>query len=338
MAKALSENPECSVQVLGKHRPPNRFLDRLRKPLQGPGTLERKSFDGVDVVLSLVSTNLVPHVAGMARVPIVHCTDATPGFLRDFYGYDVPAERDDRERQAIESAQLVLYSSEFMMDRAIREFGETHRSKMAALPWGANIDVVPAIPLSRLPLEPVRLLFIGKDWERKGGDVAVATLKALQARGVQAELHLIGSGTEEAGHVDGVIAHGYLNKNQHADRAILEKVLAEAHLLVLPTRADCTPMVVAEANSQGIPVLIADTGGISSLMDPGRNGEMLPPGASGDDYADRVMALTRDAAQYERLSQSSYRHYAERLTWAAWSRAAVSQIQERFSTPVTTLA
>ncbi len=286
MFHALAENPGCSVRVLGEYRRPNRILDRLRKPAAGARAISSGSFEGLDIILSLVSSNLILKYAPLTRVPVVHSTDATPGFLREFYGYEVPAEKDAEECRTYDAASLVLFSSDFMLERAVREFGETYRPRMMALPWGANLDSFPDNSPPKPALQPLRLLFIGKDWERKGGDVALAALQALRARGVAAELHLIGVDASVVGAVKGVVHHGYLDKNKATDRAKLERVLNDAHFFILPTRADCTPMVIAEANSRGIPVLITNVGGISSLMRSGVNGEMLPPQATPVDFAD----------------------------------------------------
>jgi glycosyltransferase involved in cell wall biosynthesis len=331
MYRALSESSHCSVRMLGSYRRPRRIIDKLYKPASGPGLLTPKSFDGLDVILSLVSSDLVEKCSPLTEVPVVHCTDATPGFLKDFYNMKVPADALEKEYHAYEAASLILFSSDFMLERALSEFGTSYAPKMAALPWGANLDSIPTVSPQKPPLKPLRLLFIGKDWNRKGGDVVIETLQELRRRGIFAELHLVGTKAGNAGMLENVIDHGYLNKNKRKDRLAIEALLNSSHFLILPTRADCTPMVVAEANSHGIPVLITDIGGIPSLMRAGQNGEMLSPEAGPDDYADRLMALSKDRAQYEALSRSSFEHFRERLTWAAWSDAVTRILKERFA-------
>ena len=330
MYHSLRANRSCSVRLLGDPRRPNRILDRLNKDRSNPGRVTGANFEGLDAIISLASTDLVCRFGQISSVPLIHCTDATPKFLEEFYGTSVPAEAFEMERRAYERADLVLFSSDFMLKRALSEFGAEFAPKMAALPWGANLDSLPAASPRKPPLRPVRLLFMGKDWVRKGGDTVVATLRELQARGVPAELHLVGAQPDEVGSSEGIINHGYLNKNRRADRATLERLLNSAHFLVLPTRADCTPMVIAEANSHGIPVLISDVGGIGSLMRPGWNGEMLPLNASASDYADRLVALAVEPERYGALSRNSYRHFHENLTWTAWSKALIEMVEDRF--------
>jgi glycosyltransferase involved in cell wall biosynthesis len=234
---------------------------------------------------------------------------------------------EGREIQAMGAAERVIFSSRYMADRAIRELGLACTDKIADIPFGLNLDEVPPAPAAKPPLKPLRLLYIGKYWKYKGGETAIAALRVLRARGVDVSLAMIGEIPEEFRGEPGLEAVGYLDKSRRRDYRRFLRLLRESHLFVLPTRADCTPMVVAEANAYGLPVLISDIGGISSLMAPGRNGEMLPAGADGTAFADRILAMTADRAAYDALSRSSYEHCLHRLTWAAWSRDLVRLLQ-----------
>ncbi|WGV15928.1 glycosyltransferase family 4 protein [Fuscovulum ytuae] len=331
MWRALSENPSCSLQVLGKHRRPRPIIDRFWRKAANAALLDPSVLDRFDAIVSLVSTNLVVKYGPLTHVPIIHCTDATPGFLKEFYGYDIPDTAIENERRAYDCAKIILFSSDFMRKRALAEFGELYAPKMMSLPWGANLETFPTVPPTKPPPNPLRLLFIGKDWARKGGDIAVATTDELNRRGIATELHLVGTNAGSIGRGTTVVDHGYLNKNLRKDRLILEHLLNRSHFLLLPTRADCTPMVLAEANSYGIPVLTTNVGGIPSIVQEGRNGEMVSPDANAADYADRLIALSSDQTEYEALSRSSFEHFRQHLTWSAWSDAIIGMLEKRYT-------
>lgn len=331
MYRALQQNPDCDVRLLGNYKPPQPLRDRVLKRRSNIRALGAQDFAGLDVVLSLVSSDLVAQYGAQISVPIVHCTDATPTFLREFYGYDVPDAAFTGEEAAYDASDLVLFSSHFMRERALVEHGAQYGPKMAALSWGGNLDSVPAVLPQKPPLSRLRLLFIGKHWERKGGEIVLEVLAGLRARGVAVELHLIGTSAKGVGSIEGVIDHGFLDKNRPADWAQLQQVLGAAHVMVLPTRADCTPMVVAEANSYGVPVLITQVGGIPSLMRPGYNGDMLPLEAGAEAYVDWLAALVADPERYASLSRSSFEHFRDHLTWQAWSSAAISLLRDTFT-------
>jgi glycosyltransferase involved in cell wall biosynthesis len=329
MLRALQAEPDLDVRVLGGYRAQG-LVDRLRRRPPTRFDVEAGADDeGLDWIVGLTSLDLLERFSSGWRTPFAYITDATPQFLREFYGLklDLGSEEEEREVRVMGAAQQVIFSSRYMADRAIRELGLTDTDKVADIPFGLNLDEVPVAPPPKPPLDPLRLLYIGKHWRYKGGDTAIEALRLLRARGVDARLSMIGEVPEEFRREPGVEAWGYLDKSKWWDYRRLLRLLRESHLFVLPTRADCTPMVVAEANAYGLPVLISDIGGIGSLMAPGRNGEMLPGDAGGAAYADRIMALTADRAAYEALSRSSFEHCRDRLTWSAWTRELIGLLR-----------
>lgn len=322
MRQALQARADIDLTVLGRH--PKTWIGvagRLRRYLRRPPRhgWERIDGSGLDAIVAPVSSGLVALHGERIVAPIVLVTDATPGFLRTFYGYPVPPEADAQERRALSLSACTVYSSQYMADLAAREFAGIDPGKLHAIPFGLNLDTIPDAPPQKPPFAPVRLLFIAKEWERKGGDVAVAALGYLLAKGVSAQLTVIGSSSAEARAHPQVEVIPYLDKNDPKDARTLTDRLARAHVFLLPTRADCTPMVIAEANAHGCPVLVTRTGGIGSLMEDGRNGEMMPPGSDGAAYGAKIEQIVADPGTYGDLVESSFAHCRERLTWSAWS-------------------
>jgi hypothetical protein len=128
-------------------------------------------FRGLDIVVGLVATDLVIAAATQTAAPLVHVTDATPEFLRSFYGWEVSQDSDRAEARVLSLARLAVYSSDHMMGRAREEFGAT-RARLAAIPFGANCTLPEAMPEKPAP-DPLRLLWVGSRWERKGGAIAL---------------------------------------------------------------------------------------------------------------------------------------------------------------------
>ncbi len=328
MLDALSRLPDVDLEVMGPWRPgfAGRVLRKLRRKLglrvQPPTAAQVR---GLDWVITPVSSHLV---AGRSAGRFVHITDATPQFLREFYNSSIGPKADADEARAIDQAALVVYSSEFMAARAVTEFGARYSSRIHAISFGLNLATLPPVPASKPPAAPLRLLFVGLDWQRKGGETALAAVTELNRRGIHARLTVIGSNPEGlSGHAD-VEVIPFLNKQNPEDYARLTKAFADAHFFLLPTRADCTPMVVAEANAYGTPVLISAIGGIPSLVSTGDNGVLMPPDAVGADYADQISALIADRAAYDALCARSYAWCRDHLTWDAWARSLVSLLRD----------
>lgn len=89
--------------------------------------------------------------------------------------------------------------------------------------------------------------------------------------------------------------------------------------MLFPTRSDASPVVCAESNAFGLPLIAADVGGLS--VRNGENGILLPPDASGREYADTVEALMNDLSRYLALAQAGRAAYDSRLNWDAWGRS-----------------
>jgi glycosyltransferase involved in cell wall biosynthesis len=348
MREALEAAPGVEVDVVARAAHERRdqgvrsLVDGLLRRMTGRKSLKSARRDAAmaravnrdlrtrppDVIFSLASSFLIDRLDPMIRTPVVHVTDATPGYIREAYGKQLEAEAIERERRVIARAALVLYSSDFMARRAEAEFGDMVRGKVAVAPFGLNMEEVGPPELRPAPIEAgIRLVFIGKDWRRKGGDFALDCLRWLRAQGAPASLTLIGSTPPEPPG-EGVEAIPFLDKNRPEHYARFVERLRGAHFLLLPTRGDCTPMVVAEANAFGVPALVSDIGGLRTLVEPGKNGWLLRPDDGGETYGRRILELAADPERYLRLRRSTYERYRAKLNWEAWSRAAVTAAAE----------
>jgi glycosyltransferase involved in cell wall biosynthesis len=92
---------------------------------------------------------------------------------------------------------------------------------------------------------------------------------------------------------------------------------------LLPTLADCTPVVFSEASAMGVPILSRNVGGISDVVRDGANGFLFDTDAPAAVYADRIVELMSRPKDYTELAFSSLREYEQRLNWNV-SGAALS--------------
>lgn len=328
-ARALEARADVSLRVLGKYRPPH-WSDRLRRDYE-INAIEALNVSGLDAVVGLVGSPLLDKLSVVhPDLPLFHVTDATPNFLTEVYGWQVPQNAQEIEQRVVRHATATIYSSDVMAARASGDLA-TPALAPEVLPFGVNLEALPAICPRKPSFETLNLLFVGVDWVRKGGDIAVATLDALAARGQKAHLTVIGRCPEAAAARGDVSYLGYLNKNRPAD---LKKIIAAytaAHLLMLPSRADCTPMVVGEALAHGTPVVATDTGGIGSLIGQG-SGVLMPEYASPAAWADEIHALISTPDRYAFTSDTGFERANTRLSWSSWAQGITSLIQTRLAT------
>src|SRR5207248_2243957 len=96
------------------------------------------------------------------------------------------------------------------------------------------------------------------------------------------------------------------------------KLLMLTDFLLVPTRADCAPIVFGEADAFGLPVITTNTGGVSEIVRDGENGFLLPYGTRGVDYAEVIARIYSDDERYAELVQASRAAFEDRLNWDAW--------------------
>ncbi len=290
----------------------------------------------------ILSTGTRPVAYLRAEQPVVLWTDATFGGIVDFYPeFSRLAGRTLRdghhaEQAALKGCRLAIFTSDWAARSAVDHYG-IDPTRVAVVPFGASIDWnpppedVPGIVAGR-DRQVLRLLFVGVDWARKGGDVAVAVTEELIRRGQPAELHVVGGQPpihvrKRVSQKKLVFYHGFVSKRNAAGRAQLDRLYRDCHFLILPSRADCSPVVLAEAGAYGLPTVAAAVGGIPTAIRDDENGRTFAPDAGPEAYADYLLARFVPADRYAALAAATLAHYRARLNWATAAETVLALLR-----------
>ncbi|MDQ3100469.1 MAG: glycosyltransferase family 4 protein, partial [Bacteroidota bacterium] len=247
--------------------------------------------------------------------PKVFYTDATfAGIIHQYpeladYPAEFLKEGHELERASLRNCDLAMYSSEWAARSAVEDY-QADPSKIIVIPFGSNLgsetDAVQVTKaISDRSSEECHLLFVGVHWQRKGGDVVLETLEQLRKMGMEVHLHIIGCVPPHDQLPDHVHVEPFLDKRRSADRQKLIELILKSHFLILPTRADCTPIVVNECNSLGVPCLTSDVGGLPEMIKNGVNGHLFEVDVRGSDYAEVIAKYMGDRAAYEQLANNA---------------------------------
>ena len=291
-------------------------IDRLLPflPMSTRGTLRYVVGTGplfemgpVDAVWSLLDIPLLPWMlAGRRwrRTAVVHAADSTPRQLRAFgahyhhWGGRSAARFALREavyRGFLRRVAAVHTYTEW----AARSFREDYGLPAewlhflplgVAVAWWTPAEALPASP-------PPRLLFVGGDFHRKGGDLLLDVFRA-RLRG-RAELDVV-TRPDTVEPEPGVRVHTGLTPNDSRLRLLYRR----ADLLVIPTRADCFSMAGLEAMASGVPVVTCPVGGVGEVFDDGVQGLYVPPD-DGAALAAAVESLLADPARRRAMGQAA---------------------------------
>lgn len=256
-------------------------------------------------------------------LPVVYVSDTTVKLMNGYY----PSfsrlvnfwESHFIEWKAIRRASALVYRSSWAAASAVRDYG-ADPEKTFALPNGANLDPVPdAGRVLRRKKNPVcRLLFLGVEWDRKGGPIAHAIRHLLQSRGTAAELIVCGCVPPDSFSREGLTLVPFLDKNDAGQRRQLTDLLMAADFLLLPTRQDCFSNAICEASACGLPSISTDTGGVSAALSDGVNGRLLPVDAEAADYVRVIEEIFHNEPLYDHFARSSRKTHEDRLNWETW--------------------
>lgn len=287
-----------------------------------------------DFVFALASSCQTAGI--VSRFPTVHCSDATfaamLGYYPDFSGLSDRTVRGGHtiERAVIQNSRVLLYPSDWAAQSAVRDYGADPK-RLFTVPFGANLATLPDPKARPCDMdETCRLLFIGVDWNRKGGSLAVDTLRKIQQAGVKAELHVVGCVPPSDVHGPGIHVHGRLRKSIASERQLLERLFQTAAFLIVPSRQEAYGIVFCEASAYGIPSLATRTGGITTSVQDGENGFLFDPDATADPYAATIIDVWSDKERYYALRERTWQRSSSLLNWNAWGSSVADILENTF--------
>jgi len=281
-----------------------------------------------------------PHLAYLnTQLPYIFFDDgSTPAMNRDFPGMAHLWPSNLRnlyyaERRVLERCLYACYASEWAASGAIKYYGDSIKGKVKVIPWGANMEVtrtrteVDSIIQKRGSAQ-CRLLFVGIDWNRKGGVMAVAVAEHLHRQGISVQIDIVGCKPEGV-FPPFVKIHGYISKQTPEGARFIDQLYREAHFFIMPSESEPYGIVYVEAASYGLPAVGKDCAGPATIIQNGRNGYIFSNESPPSVYADKLEEIWRDRAAYESLCRSSFQEYESRLNWKTFGEAIYDLVKER---------
>jgi glycosyltransferase involved in cell wall biosynthesis len=248
-----------------------------------------------------------------SRLPFVTLEDMTlrqaisvhPVFSRMSTGAIAGWER--RRAGIYDSARACAVASHWAGDSLIDDYGVA-RARTAVVGLGANhrIDVQAGERDWSIP----RFLFVGIDWQRKGGPLTVRAFSRLRRMYPDATLDLVG------GHPrldePGLRAHGPLSPELAGEREVMAGLFARATCLVMPSQVEPFGIVHIEAAAAGIPSIGSSVGGPRDLI--GADGGLVVDPDDEEGLLAAMLSLS-DPASARRMGAAA-RERARLYTWA----------------------
>jgi glycosyltransferase involved in cell wall biosynthesis len=305
-------------------------------------SLRRGPLDAV-----FIHTQVAALLAGeiMRVVPTVVSLDATPRLFDregEAYGHRRGPEaieiikRQANAKAFAAAARLVTWC-QWAAYSLVNDYG-VPMDKIDVIPPGVDLSLFrPALLPKRS--ERTRILFVGGQFERKGGPDLIEAARRL---GERVQLDIV-TGSEEVAVPPGLHVRVHRGLKPQSDELVA--LYRTADIFVLPSRGDCMPQAVTEALACGLPVVATRVGAIPEMVSDGVNGYLVgtrnPASLAGAIESliesqgrrhemgrwGRVLAQQEhDAARNNRRILGLMKRLAAQRTDAVWAAAASASV------------
>ncbi len=286
-----------------------------------------------DLIFAPVASCEIAYIK--TKIPIVSLSDTTFSNMINYYSnYTKLTKKSLKqalliEQKALSNSAAIIYPSAWAKNSAITDF-KIPSEKIKIIPLGANLENIPSaeIVLNKPQSSTCRLLFLGVDWERKGGQIAFETFLELKKMNIETSLVICGCIPPDQIKNENLQIIPFLDKNNIDDQQKLNDLLLNTDFLILPTKAECFGVVFCEASAFGIPSVTCDTGGVEGAVKNGINGYRLHMNASGLDFANQIASIFQEKSNFENLRESCRSIYEKNLNWDSWGSKAKEVFDE----------
>lgn len=212
----------------------------------------------------------------------------------------------DLEREIYRHAEHVFVMSHHVRKSLIEQYnGEPNRSTCVFA--GSNVDPKP-VAMHNDDYANQTVLFVGVDWNRKGGPTLLAAFDLVLRELPAAKLVIVGC-TPEVSHPR-VVVVGRVTREE------VKKQMTRASLFCLPTRIEPFGIVVVEAFYHNLPVVASRIGAMPDLVAEGKTGTLVPvdqPQA----LASALIQLLSDPAKCRHFGESGNQFVRQNYSWNA---------------------
>lgn len=217
-----------------------------------------------------------------------------------------------RSLNALAKADCLVSNS-----RAALESLRAHRDRLPRGEVVGNIVFAQGRARPDAPVETPRIVAAGQLIPLKAYDVLLCALGSLAAEGRKFEFLLAGIGPEQA-HLEELAGQLGLKQRVTFLGGVedVPALLAEAHLLVHPSRSEGLSNTILEAMAEGLPVVATSVGGTPEIIEDGRNGLLVPPN-SPKALTEAIRRLLDDPGLRARLGAAALASVREQCSPAA---------------------
>jgi len=288
--------------IVANRQPPRDFFPRLPCVLRAVSDWSKQHVVASETAFTFQTQSLFD--ASAPGIPHFLYTDHTYLANRRYPmpkpSMAVPQAWRDMELRLYQNASTTFVSSGFARTSVIEDYGIAP-DRVVTVHSGCNIELPDVVDFSSRKGNVI--LFVGVDWERKGGPELMHAFAKVRAAHPTAELWICGCDP-------GVVAEG-VRVFGRVSREAMSGYFSQADVFCLPSRMDPSASVLAEAAGNGLPVVATPVGGNLERVVDGETGYLCDPNM----LHERLISLLSDPVLRERMGSAGRRLVLEQFTW-----------------------
>ncbi|MBL7918425.1 MAG: glycosyltransferase family 4 protein [Bacteroidia bacterium] len=227
----------------------------------------------------------------------------------------------DTEGKALRKSSLLYLPSEWAANAAINDF-TISKDKIVIAPMGANLTDIPTTEFvlnykKQKNNSVLNLVFVGVNWDNKGGQKAYDCLLEILDSGQKAELTIVGCKIPESITHKNLKNIPFIRKTTTEGKKQFEELYLNADFLILPTKFEAFGIVFCEAAAYGVISIANNTGGTPTSVK--ENGILMNVNADAKNYADEILSVYNNKQKFSEMKIAARERYNKELNWDSWA-------------------
>lgn len=236
------------------------------------------------------------------------------------------------ERKVAQKMDRVFVMGDYLARSFSEDLGVEPR-RIINISHGANLDEIP-VPDPQKNYASLEVLFVGVEFERKGGRVLLPAFQRVRQKIPDAVLHVIGTRGEPPADLpmENVRWHGFKRKEVPEEAAVIEDLYRRCSVFVLPSFYEPFGISVSEAMLYGIAPIITGDWGVAEKVVPGVSGLHVKAGDE-DGLAAALMELLGSPEKAASFGRAARQRGLDHFTWPAVVKNLGHALEEMHAEP-----
>lgn len=221
------------------------------------------------------------------------------------------------EKSIYDNASICFTMSSNISKSIIEQY-KCDQNKVICAYAGPNSSLPKTFNKNRVLDKTQNILFVGVDWERKGGPTLIKAFEIILKTHPEATLTIVGCNPKIKIHNCNVVGKVPLSQ--------VGQYYENASIFCLPTNLEPFGLVFLEAMSFGLPIVATNIGAIPDFIDEGKNGYKVEP-KNPKKLANKLLLLLNDPVKCEKFGQYGHKLFTEKYSWVNVGKIIHKNIQ-----------